>query len=341
MRRSRIILTLTILLLLIYTLHSVSTLLLLLFETASTDIIHPSSLPPPNTTTTTPLLIPKIIHQTYINTSIPTPWLPAQQSCLALHPDYTYHFWTDASSLAFIASTYPWFLPTYTSYPHAIQRADAIRYFALAHFGGVYLDLDNGCKRRLDPLLAYPAWVHLTAPTGISNDAMGAAAGHPFFVYVIEQLQPMDRNWVLPYVTVMASTGPLFLSVVWEKWRRRNGGKEEEWEGRVRVLRKDEYESMPWAFFERYEGSSWHGGDARFFGWVGRHWLVTILVGLGVVLMLCACVWWGMGKLGFKESRRRSRFPGLSESHSTQESRFRRRLWKRQDERTAYELVEE
>ena len=171
---------------------------------------------------------------------------------------------------------------------------------------------------------------------------MGAARGHPFFAYVIEQLQPMSRNWVLPYVTVMASTGPLFLSIVWEKWIRMNGGRGADWEGRVRVLAKDEYARMPWAFFERYQGSSWHGADARFFGWVGRHWVFTTLIGICAVLMIGVCVWWGMGKVGFQESRRRSRFPGLAESHATQgSSRFRRRLWKRQDERVAYELVEE
>lgn len=34
--------------------------------------------------------IPKIIHQTYANTSIPDHWKPAQRSCLDLHPDYEY-----------------------------------------------------------------------------------------------------------------------------------------------------------------------------------------------------------------------------------------------------------
>lgn len=34
--------------------------------------------------------IPKIIHQTYANHSIPDHWKQAQQSCLDLHPDYEY-----------------------------------------------------------------------------------------------------------------------------------------------------------------------------------------------------------------------------------------------------------
>jgi mannosyltransferase OCH1-like enzyme len=38
---------------------------------------------------------------------------------------------------------YPWFLETFDGYPYPIQRADAIRYFVLHHFGGIYIDLDD------------------------------------------------------------------------------------------------------------------------------------------------------------------------------------------------------
>ena len=47
--------------------------------------------------------------------------------------------------LAFIEEKYPWFLPVFDSYPYNIQRADVIRYFALAYYGGTYLDLDLVC----------------------------------------------------------------------------------------------------------------------------------------------------------------------------------------------------
>ena len=53
--------------------------------------------------------------------------------------------WTDEKSLAFIAAEYPWFLDTFVGYSQPIQRADAIRYFVLAHFGGIYIDLDDVC----------------------------------------------------------------------------------------------------------------------------------------------------------------------------------------------------
>lgn len=53
-----------------------------------------------------------------------------------------------------MAKHYPSFLPTFDSYKYPIQRADAIRYFVLHRFGGIYMDLDVGCKRDFAPLLS-------------------------------------------------------------------------------------------------------------------------------------------------------------------------------------------
>lgn len=53
--------------------------------------------------------------------------------------------WTDAKSREFVATEYPSFLNTFDNYSQPIQRADAIRYFVLAHFGGIYIDLDDVC----------------------------------------------------------------------------------------------------------------------------------------------------------------------------------------------------
>lgn len=51
--------------------------------------------------------------------------------------------WTNEKSREFIAEEYPWFLDTFDGYKYPIQRADSIRYFVLAHYGGIYLDLDD------------------------------------------------------------------------------------------------------------------------------------------------------------------------------------------------------
>jgi mannosyltransferase OCH1-like enzyme len=53
--------------------------------------------------------------------------------------------WTNEKSREFIAAEYPWFLETFDGYKYPIQRADSIRYFVLAHYGGTYIDLDDVC----------------------------------------------------------------------------------------------------------------------------------------------------------------------------------------------------
>ena len=72
--------------------HSVFTLLTLLIEDGSIDAIHSAEIPAPNSPLidNLPQLIPKIIHQTYINESVPEHWRQAQRSCIDLHEDYEY-----------------------------------------------------------------------------------------------------------------------------------------------------------------------------------------------------------------------------------------------------------
>jgi inositol phosphorylceramide mannosyltransferase catalytic subunit len=351
MRRGLVIFLVINALILIFLVHSVFTLITLLFEDASADAIAHSDLPAPNSTLldTRPPLIPKIIHQTYKNGTIPAHWRDAQQSCIDLHPDYEYMLWTDSKSRDFISAEYPWFLDTFDGYAYPIQRADAIRYFVLAHYGGVYIDLDDGCNRRLDPLLSYAAWVRRTKPTGISNDAMGAVPQHPFFLRVIKSLQSYDRKWILPYITIMYSTGPLFLSVIWKEWIGKDSAHSGDWEGRVRVLMNAEYNQHPWSFFKHYRGSSWHGKDARLIFWMGRNWMLLTAVGFMLAGVVGMALWWLYGRILLLGAHRRAGRGGFAQGRkgssggsSSPCSRSRVPLWRRwSGSKQQYELVEQ
>ena len=260
-------------LLILFLVHQVWTLLELLFVDGAEDAITKDELPAMGAKFDShqPQIIPKIIHQTYINTSIPTVWQEAQASCLALHqePEWEYKLWTDQAALEFIAELYPEFQETFENYRYPIQRADAIRYFVLDHYGGVYIDLDDGCNRSLEPLLIYPAWVRKTVPTGVSNDAMGAAPHHPFFQRIIAELKNYDRSWILPYITVMGSTGPLFLSVLWRRYSDEGFNVGDGIDGgRIRILFPKEYNDYPWSFFTHHLGNSWHAYDVQLIFWV-------------------------------------------------------------------------
>jgi len=327
MRRGTIIFLVINLIVIGFLLNAFSTLISLLFEDGSADAILRSEIPAPGSDLidNRTQLIPKIIHQTYINESIPAQWKEGQQACIDLHEDYEYILWTDAKSREFIAAEYPWFLETFDNYPFPIERADTIRYFVLSYYGGIYIDLDDGCNRRLDPLLSYPAWLRFTVPTGISNDAMGSVPQHPFFLRTVESLQAYNRNWLMPYITVMYSTGPLFLSVIWKEYMRETRPAEEH----VRILMPDEYKGHAWSFFNISKGSSWHGKDAQTIFWMGKHWLLLTVVGFAIAGVVGALLWWTWSSWVTKVGKTSA---GRSNSGFT--------FWRRITGKERYELVD-
>ena len=66
-----------------------------------------------------------------------------------------FQLWTAKSSRDFLEKEYPWFLKTYDTYPFGVQRVDALRYFLMRHFGGIYIDLDNVRPSLLPPKILF------------------------------------------------------------------------------------------------------------------------------------------------------------------------------------------
>jgi inositol phosphorylceramide mannosyltransferase catalytic subunit len=109
-----------------------------------------------------------------------------------LNPQFNYVLWDDADNRSFIKDHYPWFLQIYDSYPVEIYRADAIRYFWLYHFGGVYLDMDSECIRPLLSLCESSTGVILgqmgsdtSFAHSIPNAVMLSSRREPFWLYVM------------------------------------------------------------------------------------------------------------------------------------------------------------
>lgn len=255
-------------------------LVTLLNEDSSEVAVTPQELQQGNGERT---MIPRIIHQTYKTAEIPEKWKDCQKHCIDLHKGYRYILWTDEKAREFIAQEYPWFVEQWDNYRYPIQRADALRYFVLHLYGGIYIDLDDGCRRPLDALLKLPAFVRKTDPTGVSNDVMGTVPGHPFFSKVIKSLKRYDRNWLLPYVTIMYSTGPLFLSAMLKQYRRTSTALEHP----VRILTRSQYADFENSFFETVSGNSWHQGDAQFFKTMARYIFLAVIAGflLGLTIL--------------------------------------------------------
>ncbi|WDQ17796.1 glycosyltransferase family 32 protein [Rhodopirellula sp. P2] len=169
--------------------------------------------------------IPKILHQTWKDEDVPEDFSECVQSWRTHHPDWQVRLWTDQDNRQLIAKEYAWFLETYDGYPTAIQRADAIRYFILHRFGGMYADLDFICLKPLNPLLDGRDCVvgmeppqhcrHHRIPNLLCNALMAAAPGHPFFESVIRRL-PEFVCHVENNEPILSSTGPIMMSRVWD-----------------------------------------------------------------------------------------------------------------------------
>ena len=126
----------------------------------------------------------------------------------------------------------------YDGYDIHIKRVDAVRYFYIYHYGGVYLDLDQLCLRGLEqtPLLPGMATFGfidrglncsrgdcIRGGEGVPNAFMAAPPRHPFFAHVIKQL-PKTRNDLFNGRLEShpnAATGPTFLTRSLAEWARR------------------------------------------------------------------------------------------------------------------------
>lgn len=166
--------------------------------------------------------IPKVIHQSWKNDEVPEDLAALRQTWKKHHPGWEFYFWTDEDNREFMERHYPWFLPIFTNYPEAIMRADAVRYFILHHYGGLYVDLDYESFRPLDPLLEGKELLlvpepqaHLethfplerTFPLLISNAIMASAARHPFWEHLFRELV---ASHLMP--GALDATGPFMIS---------------------------------------------------------------------------------------------------------------------------------
>jgi mannosyltransferase OCH1-like enzyme len=161
----------------------------------------------------------KDLYETHADrTEIPSVGSKAPEYCRKSNPDFTINVWNATGARNLLEQSYAWFLPTYDSYKHPIQRVDAFKYFVLWHFGGIYMDLDISCRRSLAPLLEFPAWFPRASPLGVNNDLMASRAKHPLVGEMIQSLKPRNKNLLFPYVTVFWSTGPQFTSDILKRW---------------------------------------------------------------------------------------------------------------------------
>jgi inositol phosphorylceramide mannosyltransferase catalytic subunit len=252
----------------------------------------------------TPVEIPRIIHRMWPNDEfLKQDNLEITSNfnrCIDLYrkrsQSWTTVLWTDHSIREWLQTHYPQFISTFDAYPFQIQRVDAARYFILYHYGGVYMDMDIGCYRTKDigdlvdymeasgKLVALPQ----TDPVGLSNDVMFASKNSAFFREAIDALPTKNRWFGIHYLTVLYSTGSLFLSLLYYNQKpleRRQ----------IAIIPPRLYAESGTRYFRHLPGSTWHGKDQ----WIVRHWFVLAIILFLIMLLLL----WNRRPLRFRRKQ--------------------------------------
>ncbi|OQE23007.1 hypothetical protein PENSTE_c009G05241 [Penicillium steckii] len=236
-------------------------------------------------------VVPKIIHQIYHNwhdaneDTLRPDWAVAQKTCIDLHPGWQHILWTTKSSRQFIEEKFPSLLPVYDRYPYPVQKVDVVKYFVLRYYGGIYIDLDNGCAANLEPLTYYPAFTTDGGHGALSNNIIGGQAGHPFFSLLTDSLAHWQVNYVLPYLTIMHASGQWYFTAIWERYHSLlsrqpstlYGTSEHELAPLHHILMDMRPGSDPWVFFTQVDGNSWANWDNRVFSFIGDHIVSTVV----------------------------------------------------------------
>ena len=221
---------------------------------------------------------PRILHHSWKNDVIPSMWQGSYNACLNLNKGYTFMLWTDDKIEDFMQDHYPWFKQQFDSYKYKIQKIDVFRYFILYHYGGIYIDLDIQCKYPFSDILTNISKDHGmllpgTWPIGISNEFIVAKKHHPFLKDIISKLRASHNEYGLHYFTILASTGPMFVSRCLETFPDKND---------VYCLPMHLHK---WQYFKHIDGDTWQWWDMWLVNW-WVSWLIAATIAFFAVTFL-------------------------------------------------------
>ena len=148
------------------------------------------------------------------------------------NPTWCHIEWNKDMCINFIKNQYPEHIELFKSYPYEIQQCDAVRYFMLHRYGGLYADMDYYCNRPFDEALEeYKNDIYFTQTPNtlgeskehISNSLMYSKPGHKFWKYLFIEL---EKNKTCPiyytrHMNIMFTTGPAILNRVYAKTKFR------------------------------------------------------------------------------------------------------------------------
>lgn len=180
----------------------------------------------------------KIIHQIWFGL-IPNKRAAKKQfeklkkyrdSWVTNNPNWLYYCWNYENCEKLIKTYYPQHLEMYKKYPYLIQKCDAVRYFILDRYGGLYADMDYECIKSFD--LVFEKYIgdiylvetpnKLGSDIHISNSLMYSKTSNNIFWKKL--FIELEKNQKAPiyygrHLTIMFTTGPAILNKVFNKYK--------------------------------------------------------------------------------------------------------------------------
>ena len=183
--------------------------------------------------------------------------------------------WTDESCLIFLQNHFPYFIETYTSFHHNIQRIDSCRYFILKQYGGIYADTDISIHapnisllERLIPLGAGIVESPYKYNERYQNSLMTSSMrNHPFWDTVIELI--IERSGSKRSArNVLSTTGPTMLDDAVMKYYQHRGIRQGE-------KKESNVSPLPCEVFQRLPHGQW--SETTFWNIFGREILARLV----------------------------------------------------------------
>ena len=117
--------------------------------------------------------IPHIVHQSWINNTVPHRFHAWRNSWVINHPTWEFRLWTDKDNDALVQEHFPWFLSRYRAYEEAVMRADSVRYMYLYRYTRLYspLHTTNAVAHPLQALVLVALLLTLRQSIPYSGDS--------------------------------------------------------------------------------------------------------------------------------------------------------------------------
>lgn len=209
------------------------------------------------------------------------------------NPNWCHIEWNKDMCADLIKYVYPEHIDLFKKYKYEIQRCDAIRYFMLYRYGGVYADMDYFCNRSYDEVIRdYPNDIYFVQTPNttmfqdndhISNSLMYSTPKHTFWKKIFLELEMNNKPpyYYTKHMHVMFTTGPAFLNRVYSRYKYRFKVKSYPYKFFHPFGIKDDIMSLKVSndVYAMHIGrGSWEENDSKFYLSIMREWKIVTAI---------------------------------------------------------------